>query len=81
MKQFFFGVVVLGLMVVSVPSLAADIKPYNWTGFYVGINGGYGWGKTNWDYDGFTTKADHTFTGGWLVEPSAQTCSYLPSRA
>ena len=22
---------------------------YNWTGFYVGINGGGAWGKSNWD--------------------------------
>ncbi len=22
---------------------------YNWTGFYIGANGGYGWGSTNWD--------------------------------
>jgi outer membrane immunogenic protein len=22
---------------------------YNWTGFYVGINGGGGWGSSNWD--------------------------------
>ena len=21
---------------------------YNWTGFYVGINGGYGWGTSDW---------------------------------
>jgi len=66
MKKFFFGVIVLGLMVVSLPSLAADIKPYNWTGFYVGINGGYSWGKTNWDYDGYTTKADHDIYGGMV---------------
>ena len=23
--------------------------PYNWTGFYVGINGGAGWGHSNWE--------------------------------
>ena len=22
---------------------------YNWTGFYLGINGGYGWGRSNWN--------------------------------
>ncbi len=51
-----------GLLVAAVasPSLAADmprraykaapayIAPFSWTGFYVGINGGYGWGKSSW---------------------------------
>ena len=44
------------------PSLAADmprpaypaykaplyVAPFSWTGFYVGLNGGYGWGKSDW---------------------------------
>src|SRR5277367_5393412 len=25
---------------------------YNWTGFYVGVNGGGGWGRSNWDSTG-----------------------------
>ena len=45
MKKYIFGFIVLGLIAVTVPSMAADNKPYNWTGFYVGINGGYGWGR------------------------------------
>jgi len=39
---------------------AADLSPYyqpgpaynsiyNWTGFYLGINGGGGWGRSQWD--------------------------------
>ncbi len=42
----------------AAPSLAADlhpplkapvyVAPFSWSGFYVGINGGYGWGTSNW---------------------------------
>lgn len=49
-----------GLMAAAMatPSLAADlpgpayapdfIAPFSWSGFYVGINGGYGWGTSDW---------------------------------
>jgi len=60
MKRFLLAVGA-GLMAVSMasPSFAADlprpaykapmyVAPFSWTGFYIGINGGYGWGKTNW---------------------------------
>ena len=34
---------------------------YNWTGFYVGINGGGGWGRSNWD--GIPTGSFNTSGG------------------
>jgi outer membrane immunogenic protein len=50
-----------GLLAAAVasPSFASDlprpayknpvyVAPFSWSGFYVGINGGYGWGTSNW---------------------------------
>lgn len=55
------GLVALGVLATSFTAQAADIPPpvykapirpvvayYNWTGFYIGINGGYDWGTSNW---------------------------------
>ena len=50
------GLAVVALLASSVASLAADLprepvaRPepvpiYNWTGLYVGVNGGYAWGR------------------------------------
>jgi outer membrane immunogenic protein len=42
----------------SMPAKAPAYVPigYNWTGFYLGINGGYGWGRSRWSAYG--TSAD-----------------------
>jgi outer membrane immunogenic protein len=45
----------------AAPSYAA---PFNWSGFYVGINGGYGWGRSNWtDPVAAVTTGDFNLTG------------------
>jgi outer membrane immunogenic protein len=56
-----------GLMALTAAAAAADLprryEPprqqiyapapiYNWTGFYIGINGGFGWGDSRWDSTG-----------------------------
>jgi len=62
MKRFVVACVGL-LALVAGSASAADLPPryaqpyrapvyaalYNWTGFYVGINGGGGWGRSQWD--------------------------------
>ena len=42
---------------------------YNWTGFYLGINGGYAWGKSDWDLAGvnlLSSKPSGGMIGGTL---------------
>jgi outer membrane immunogenic protein len=36
----------------------------NWTGFYVGINGGYAWGTSNWDIPAIGTDPSGAVYGG-----------------
>jgi outer membrane immunogenic protein len=93
MKRFLLAVGA-GLMAVSMasPSLAADlprpaykapmyVAPYfSWTGFYVGINGGYGWGKSSWNSVGFGGTGDFTIKGpmiGGTVGYNLQTGAWV----
>jgi outer membrane immunogenic protein len=59
-----------GLLVAAMasPSFAADlprpaykapiyVAPFSWSGLYVGINGGYGWGKSDWSSAATTGSA------------------------
>jgi outer membrane immunogenic protein len=68
-----------GLLAAAVasPSFAADVSrsayqtpifvaPFSWSGLYVGINGGYGWGTSNWTSTASTgsTKIKGGLVGG-----------------
>jgi len=71
--------VMAGLLALAMasPSSAADlprkaapyyVAPYSWTGLYAGINGGYGWGTSDWT-GGATTgspKPKGALLGGTL---------------
>ena len=74
------GIAAVALLVSSVASLAADLprRPiaapvsvpmvYNWTGLYLGVNGGYGWGRQdplNLLSDRFD-RADSDINGGMI---------------
>jgi outer membrane immunogenic protein len=61
MNKFFLGTAALVALAIATPASAADLPAryptkappmvapiWNWTGFYIGINGGYGWGRSDW---------------------------------
>lgn len=45
-KRYALAVVAIGVFLIST-TFAAESPAQNWTGLYVGINGGYGWGDAN----------------------------------
>ena len=74
MKKFVAGCIVLGVLFAAQCAAAADLsvaplykappaqvtQAYNWTGFYLGVNGGGGWGHSRWD----SSSADINLSGG-----------------
>jgi outer membrane immunogenic protein len=48
----------------------------NWTGFYVGVNAGYGFGKSNWDVPA-VSPAPKGFLGGLTLGYNFQTGTWL----
>lgn len=66
MKKVIFSIVLMMVMAVSTSALAQNqsYKPYTWTGFYVGMQGAYLNGNSNWEmlYEG--NRIDHDLEGG-----------------
>ena len=74
------GIAVAALLATSFAAEAADmpvkgyykgpprsvVSYYNWTGFYAGVNGGYGWGESNWDSPALSLKPKGWMAGGTL---------------
>lgn len=67
-----------GLVALGSPALAADLAArtytkappmvaatvYDWSGFYIGANGGGGWSHDNWNANGFGNEGSHDASGG-----------------
>jgi outer membrane immunogenic protein len=72
------GAAALALLATSFTAQAADIpRPiyksarsviayYNWTGFYLGVNGGYAWGDSSWDSPAVSVKPKGGLAGGTI---------------
>lgn len=48
----------------AAPAAAVMAPIYDWTGIYIGVQGGYGWGDVEWTYVGSGLTADHGTRGG-----------------
>jgi outer membrane immunogenic protein len=64
MKRIIVVIAFIALALTSGIALGADAKPYDWTGFYIGAQGGYGIGHNGWTYASNNNNADHNIHGG-----------------
>ncbi len=80
-----FGLAAVALLLAPMTAQSADLPrgPYkapayvapafaNWTGFYLGLNAGYGFGKSDWDFPAVSLKPDG-FLGGVTLGYNFQT--------
>ncbi len=83
------GIAIAALLVATIAAQAADLpRPSykapeyvapayaNWSGFYVGLNAGYGFGKSDWDFPA-VSPSPKGFLGGLTLGYNFQTGSWL----
>jgi|SRR5450631_678143 outer membrane immunogenic protein len=83
------GVAIAALLIATIAAQAADLQRpsykapvysepsyANWTGFYIGLNAGYGFGKSNWDFPAVSTSPKG-FLGGATIGYNFQTGSWV----
>lgn len=63
MRHFLISTCALTMLFTAPPAAAAgggaaEAISYTWTGPYAGINVGYGWGSSDWDFNGGSTSHD-----------------------
>jgi outer membrane immunogenic protein len=87
-KMIRTGVSLAALMIAPIAAHAADLpRSYkapayvapayaNWTGFYVGLNAGYGFGKSDWDFPA-VSPSPKGFVGGVTLGYNFQTGLWL----
>ena len=64
----------LGRPIYKGPTYVAPLV--NWTGFYIGLNAGYGFGKSEWDFPAASVKPDG-FLGGGTIGVNQQTGDWV----
>jgi outer membrane immunogenic protein len=67
--KFRAGIAAAALMAMPLTARAADLPPmlvFSWGGFYLGINGGYAWGSTDWAGGGWLIDGYNEQTGKWV---------------
>ncbi|WP_128932133.1 outer membrane protein [Bradyrhizobium zhanjiangense] len=82
MKNFLILTASIGALSAAVPAFGADLarQPVqvkapplpvaapiiDWSGYYIGVNGGWGTSRNCWDFNGVTPEGCHNSTGGTI---------------
>src|ERR1019366_3049685 len=90
-KSIQTGVAIAALLIATIAAQAADLRQpsykapaysapgFNWSGFYIGLNAGYGWGNASFSdpaFANFSTPAKG-FLGGGTAGYNFQTGSWV----